>query len=226
MLRFIRKIGRQATGFDESDDLPLDSPKPVVYHTCILCRQNDIEDSLFVPCRCTKKNDELNYVHHGCLEREFSKHDADDNDAPRCPSCHRAYRLRVRYHFSFLWRRMLSTRSLSHLFEMMVVLIMMMCVGVVVWQWIVNRSPSQTPLYTYEQSSDDSDSDDGGLHHNGDKSSISMRGITDYDQEESRAVYIIYALLLVTVAMIPLTIRKVYLRWHHANADAEIVDQV
>lgn len=44
--------------------------------------------------------------------------------------------------------------------------------------------------------------------------------------ESAAARYLIYALFGVTLVLVPLTLRKVYQRWHKANSEAVILDIV
>jgi len=104
--------------------------------TCALCYEKDDLRKLIAACKCYKKNDDA-LVHQTCLKKLFSENQNDE--APRCRRCHEEYHVRVEYKFAFLWTRCLTCRSLSHIFEFLLVILMLVCGGITLTA--VRRSP-------------------------------------------------------------------------------------
>ena len=66
-----------------------------------------------------------NRLHKECLAAIYATKESDD--LPRCPSCHDTYRVTVRYRFMFAWHRVMTCRSVGHLFEMLIIVAMIGC---------------------------------------------------------------------------------------------------
>ena len=95
---------------------------------CQLCGGTSGEGrggELVAACRrCYKKSDSAR-VHRSCLERLVGE--AELEQPPACPKCGQAYRLHVTWDFRLAWERATSCRSVSHAFEFVVVLLMVVC---------------------------------------------------------------------------------------------------
>lgn len=152
---------------------------------CALCRAEDAQENLIAPCRCKGTSPDGHGVHVHCIEKLSENHESDE--PLRCSQCHHVYKVSIQYRFVFAWTKFLSCRSLAHMVELVVVVLMVLCGGFT--------------LYLFNHSPEISHTSNGNL-------------------------CFIYFLCFLTMAMVPLTFKKVFDRWKRANAVSEVVDIV
>ena len=125
----------------------------------------------------------------------------ETDDLPRCPACLDVYRVSVRYNFLFQWNRVCTCRSVAHLAEMVIILMMIGC-GIFT-------------LVIFWRSKEYQD-----RHRNGGGSG--SPGHAPRADDTDWATYLIYALFAMTMCLVPVTLKKVFERWRNVNSDVEV----
>jgi len=121
---------------------------------CRICGSDEEQSLLIAPCDCSGS---LRLVHTHCLQRwilsrptrqqennALNIRPAPHNEDGRftCEICHSDYRIRVTYTFVWSRERCCTWRSLNHIFEM-VILLIMLCVCIAMWPVLSRRSDGQ-----------------------------------------------------------------------------------
>lgn len=160
----------------------------------MLCHRRWPGDRLYSACRCYKKSDS-NRLHKECLASVYATKETDD--LPRCPGCHEIFSVSVRYNFLWQWNRVCACRSVAHLCEMIIILLMIGCgIFTIVIFW-------QSKEYQ-------------------DRHRTSSGGHSPRSGESDWATYLIYVLFGMTMCLVPVTLKKVFERWRNVNSDVEV----
>jgi hypothetical protein len=177
---------------------------------CILCKSSNRLDPLLSVCLCAKKSDVR--MHKSCLE--FAIMNNPSEEPLTCPKCKQNYSVKLNWIYQADWSLFFTGKSLSHAFEFIVVVLMILCMAYTIYSFYY--SPQQIQARKHNE-----------LYHNPANNSASVNSIhSQHHSADDRADFIIYFLFFIVVLMIPITLRTVYHRWKRANSKSQIIGVV
>ena len=175
----------------------------MVKDLCRFCRQFDDDKNLIDPCDCYKKFDALR-VHQKCLQNHISDATARQRERfdPRtlpefCSVCKKKYRVKLEWHFGT--KRLWTAKSFQSYIEGLIMSITCMMMLFSVYVVVTSEGKQSRQGRNFEREGDSRPVDSFGI---------------------------LLPMVLVSLLMFGLTVRKIYFRWRANQMEADIVDVV